>query len=78
LERLLNLRLGLSPSQDTLPARFIEEPLLEGPSKGEVIRIGGMVQEYYQLRKWDPVMGYPSEEKLNELGIANLKSNLQR
>lgn len=78
LERLLNLRLGLSPSQDTLPARFIEEPLPEGPSKGEVIRIGGMVQEYYQLRKWDPVTGYPSEEKLNELGIANLKSYLQR
>ena len=78
LERLLNLRLGLSPSQDTLPARFIEEPLPEGPSKGEVIRIGGMVQEYYQLRKWDPITGYPSEEKLNELGIASLKSNLQR
>jgi aldehyde:ferredoxin oxidoreductase len=78
LERLLNLRLGLSPSQDTLPDRFIEEPLPEGPSKGEVIRIGGMVQQYYQLRKWDPVTGYPSEEKLNELGIANLKSDPQK
>ncbi|MGD0626232.1 MAG: aldehyde ferredoxin oxidoreductase family protein [Thermodesulfobacteriota bacterium] len=75
LERLLNLRLGLSPSQDTLPPRFIEEPLPEGPSKGEVIRIGEMVQEYYQLRKWDPVTGYPTKEKLNELRIADLKLN---
>jgi len=67
LERLLNLRLGLSPSQDTLPARFVEEPLPEGPSKGEIIHIGEMVQEYYHLRKWDPVTGYPTKEKLNEL-----------
>ena len=70
LERLLNLKLGLLPSQDTLPARFIEEPLPEGPSQGEVIHIEDMVQEYYRLRDWDCVKGYPSREKLNDLSLA--------
>lgn len=69
LERLLNLRLGLSPSEDTLPARFLEEPLPEGPSRGEVIRIEEMVQEYYRLRDWDPLTGYPKADKLNELSL---------
>ena len=69
LERLLNLKLGLTPSQDTLPARFIEEPLPEGPSKGETIRIADLVQEYYRLRNWDPVTGRPAEQKLKELDL---------
>ena len=69
LERLLNLKLGLTPSQDTLPDRFIEEPLPEGPSKGETIRIADLVQEYYRLRNWDPVTGRPATKKLQELSL---------
>jgi aldehyde:ferredoxin oxidoreductase len=69
LERLLNLKLGLSPSQDTLPKRFIEEPLPEGPSRGEVIRVPELVREYYRLRDWDPVSGRPSGKKLQELSL---------
>jgi aldehyde:ferredoxin oxidoreductase len=70
LERLLNLKLGLSPMQDTLPARFTEEPLPDGPSKGETVQLDRMIQEYYDLRGWDPETGSPSQAKLNELGIA--------
>jgi aldehyde:ferredoxin oxidoreductase len=69
LERLLNLKLGLTPSQDTLPDRFIEEPLPEGPSQGEVIRISELVREYYRLRDWDPVTGRPSNKKLHQLSL---------
>ena len=69
LERLLNLKLDLSPAQDTLPARFLEEPLPDGPSKGEKVHIDKMIQEYYDLRGWDPVSGYPREDKQKELGI---------
>lgn len=29
-----------------------------------------MLGEYYALRGWDPVSGYPSQAKLLELGIA--------
>ncbi len=69
LERLLNLKLGLTPLQDTLPDRFIEEPLPEGPSRGEVIRISELVREYYHLREWNPVTGRPSDKKLQELSL---------
>jgi len=69
LERLLNLKLGLTPSQDTLPDRFIEEPLPEGASKGEVIDIHRLVKEYYELRHWDLANGRPSKEKLRELSL---------
>ncbi len=69
LERLLNLKLGLSPAQDTLPRRLVEEPLPEGPSRGQVIPIEKMVQDYYRVRKWDPLTGYPQAEKLRELSL---------
>ena len=45
----LNLKFGLTPDQDTLPERFIKEPLKEGPTKGSVVDIERMVKEYYQL-----------------------------
>ena len=70
LERLLNLKLGLSPTQDTLQSRFVEEPLPEGPSSGQVIEIEKMVQEYYRLRSWNPDTGFPSEGKLRELSLS--------
>jgi len=71
LERLLNLKLGLTPAQDTLPARFTEEPLPDGPGKGETVQLDRMLKEYYEHRGWDPVSGHPSQAKLNELGITS-------
>jgi aldehyde:ferredoxin oxidoreductase len=70
LERLLNLKLGLSPAQDTLPARFLEEPLPDGPGKGEKLHIDKMLREYYDLRGWDPGSGYPRPEKQKDLGLS--------
>jgi aldehyde:ferredoxin oxidoreductase len=70
LERMLNLKLGLSPKQDILPARFTEEPLPNGPSKGETVQLDQMMTEYYNLRGWDPVTGHPRQAKLEELAIA--------
>ena len=71
LERLLNLKLGLTPAQDTLPARFTEEPLPDGPGKGETVQLDRMIEEYYDFRGWDPVTGSPSPAKLDELGITS-------
>ncbi|MCD4743747.1 MAG: hypothetical protein K8R67_14890 [Desulfobacteraceae bacterium] len=33
-----------------------------------------MREEFYQLRGWNPETGYPTEEKLNELGLSDLRS----
>lgn len=45
----LNLKFGLKRDDDTLPERFSKEPLLEGPTKGSVVNIEKMVNEYYKL-----------------------------
>ncbi|PTL36206.1 aldehyde ferredoxin oxidoreductase [Candidatus Methylomirabilis limnetica] len=68
LERLFNLRAGLSAKDDTLPRRILEEPIPAGPAKGKVARLGEMLPEYYRLRGWDP-QGVPTQEKLRELGL---------
>ena len=68
LERTVAVRQGLSPTEDRLPARILEEPLCGGDSDG--VRIGQddfdrMLAEYYALRGWDrtgrpaPVMDGP-------------------
>ncbi len=51
-DRRLNLRLGVTPADDTLPERFLKEPLREGPSRGSTVDIEKMVGEYYRLHGW--------------------------
>jgi aldehyde:ferredoxin oxidoreductase len=48
-EHELNRRLGVRPEDDTLPRRFREEPLDEGPSAGSTVDIERMVDEYRDL-----------------------------
>lgn len=65
LERLFNLKAGLTKADDTLPKRLLEEP---GGPKGDVCRLNEMLPEYYQLRGWDE-NGVPTADKLAELGL---------
>ncbi|WP_202319085.1 aldehyde ferredoxin oxidoreductase family protein [Archaeoglobus neptunius] len=67
LERMIINRFGFDGRYDTLPRRLLEEPLKEGPAKGQVVELDKMKEEYYQLRGW--VDGRPTEEKLKELEI---------
>ncbi|GLI39903.1 aldehyde ferredoxin oxidoreductase family protein [Geobacter hydrogenophilus] len=68
LERVFNLKAGISPSQDTLPPRLLQEPLPDGPMKGEVAKLGAMLPDYYRVRGWDEG-GVPTAEKLATLGL---------
>jgi aldehyde:ferredoxin oxidoreductase len=68
LERLWNLKAGLTAADDTLPPRILNEPIPGGPSKGGFNRLGEMLPEYYSLRGWGPD-GVPTQEKLSELAI---------
>jgi aldehyde:ferredoxin oxidoreductase len=52
-DRRLNIDFGVTADQDTLPRRFTHEPLVEGASKGQVVPVKQMVQEYYRLKGWD-------------------------
>jgi len=67
LERVIMGKLGFSAKDDTLPKRLLEEPMPEGPSKGHVVELDKMLEEYYKLRGWEN--GLPTPEKLKELEI---------
>ena len=66
LERLFNLKAGLSKDDDTLPPRILNEAIPVGPQKGAVSRLPEMLPAYYATRGWDE-NGVPTEEKLQEL-----------
>jgi aldehyde:ferredoxin oxidoreductase len=51
-ERDFNLREGLVPEEDTLPARFIDHAIPDGPSAGTIINIRKLVKDYYQEKGW--------------------------
>lgn len=72
LERLWNIRAGMTRDDDTLPARLRTRPIPEGAAKGHVNRLEAMLPEYYALRGWDAA-GVPSKEKLESLGIADFR-----
>jgi aldehyde:ferredoxin oxidoreductase len=71
LERLFNLKAGLTKADDTLPPRMLKEPMPEGPAKGQVVHLKEMLPEYYRLRGWDEE-GIPTSKKLEELGLPQL------
>jgi len=68
LVRLFNLKEGLTRGDDTLPKRFLTEPLKEGPTRGRVVDLETMLKEYYFVRGWDEE-GVPKRETLKKLGL---------
>ena len=68
VQRLFNLKAGLTSADDNLPRRFLEEPAPGGPGKGLVVNLDKMLKEYYELRGWDK-NGVPTPAKLAELGL---------
>ena len=71
LERVFNLKAGLTKADDTLPDRILKDAISgdSNPAKGRVGQLDMMLPEYYSLRGWDQE-GNPTEAKLEMLGIA--------
>lgn len=69
MERIYNIDSGIKQDQDTLPPRFLKEPLEEGFSKGKTVPINNMLEEYYRVRGWDS-NGVPTEKLLKELNLS--------
>ena len=74
LERMFNLREGLTGHDDLMPKRFLKEPLPDGSAKGQIFEENDLLPQYYAVRGWDP-NGVPTEEKLADL---NLSFTLQK
>lgn len=67
LERLFNKEAGMKPEDDRLPKRLTEEPIVNGPSKGDVSQIKVTLPQYYEVRGW--VDAFPTKETLTRLGL---------
>lgn len=82
LERAFNIREGIeSRESDVLPKRFMEEPIIAGPSEGKVITreiLDKLLDECYGERGWDNVTGYPTVDTLNRLGLENVVGDLYK
>lgn len=67
LERLMNIRLGLTQGDDSLPDRLILE--LQNPNDSRTrVPLEEMKGKYYRSRGWDTA-GIPKKEKLSGLGL---------
>jgi aldehyde:ferredoxin oxidoreductase len=77
LSRAFNMRDGFSRKDDTLPGRFLEDPMPAGPAKNHVVEeLDALIDGYYQERGWDKETGKPTPEKLKELGLENVSKDL--
>jgi aldehyde:ferredoxin oxidoreductase len=65
---MFNIKAGLTREDDTLPPRFLKEPMPEGPFKGSVCKLDQMLPAYYQVRNWNE-NGVPAADKLKQLGL---------
>ena len=68
LEKLWNLKVGLTKADDTLPPRFLKDPMPDGAAKGQVVHLDVTLPEYYKVRGWNE-NGIPTETKLKELNL---------
>ncbi|HHI82230.1 MAG TPA: aldehyde ferredoxin oxidoreductase, partial [Rhizobiales bacterium] len=68
LERLFNLRAGLTARDDSLPERLLKTPAPSGTAKGKVSELDIMLPEYYSYRGWDK-NGVPTDVTLQRLGL---------
>jgi aldehyde:ferredoxin oxidoreductase len=68
LERLINVRDGISRKDDILPKK-ITIPSKTGPRQGRVpVPHEKALEEYYKLRNWDEA-GIPTKQALKESGL---------
>ncbi|MGD9135339.1 MAG: aldehyde ferredoxin oxidoreductase family protein [Desulfobacterales bacterium] len=77
LERMVLIGNGLSKADDTLPARYFNEPIPAGPAAGEVIdrlKFDEILTEYYSLHGWDSD-GMPTEAALKKLGLDDISGS---
>ena len=68
LERHMNVLMGITKADDTLPGRFLTEAETKHPDRS-VVPIEPMVRAYYRKKGYD-AEGRPTPRLLSRLGIA--------
>ena len=67
IERMFNKAAGMKPEDDRLPKRLLEDPVVNGPSKGMLSQLPLTLPQYYAERGW--VDAFPTDETLKKLGL---------
>ena len=81
LETAFNVREGITRKDDAFSPRYFEEPVPDGPYKGEVLhkeKFDEMLDKYYELRGYDVKTGIPTRRKLEELGLKYVAEELEK
>jgi aldehyde:ferredoxin oxidoreductase len=81
VEKAFNVREGATRKDDTIPWRFMNEPIRSGPCKGMITsrdELDKMLNEYYQLHGWDKETGFPMRNNLEELELEDVAEQLER
>jgi len=78
LERVSNVRYGLTPQDDYDVSARILEPAPDGPAQGKSIQpyLRGMINEYYRLMGWDEKTGKPWRSTLKRLGLEDVTKDI--
>ena len=66
LERMYNLREGITGKSDTLPPRILNEPIFDNTDRGHPLE--DLLPRYYKLRGWD-ADGVPLRSTLDKLKV---------
>ena len=81
LEKAFNVREGATRQDDTLPWRFMNEPIRSGLRIGMVTsesELDKMLDEYYELHGWDKKTSWPYKETLEGLELEEVAVELER
>ncbi|WP_312832562.1 aldehyde ferredoxin oxidoreductase family protein [Sedimentibacter saalensis] len=68
LQRLINVRDGMSRKDDTLPPKMLQAAVIGGRVGKSPAAFEKMLDDYYKLRGWDE-NGIPTAKTLEELGL---------
>ena len=68
-ERLFNMREGITRKDDTLPARLLNEPKPDGPTKGAVVPLEELKDDFYRAMGYELSTGNPPNSLSADLGI---------
>jgi len=78
LKRLINNRLGLTKNNDRLPKALLQPYRDQSPHDQFFPDLDEMLSAYYEARGWDAQTGYPTEQKLVELGMQWAIADLEK
>ncbi len=80
IEKAFNSRLGLRREHDTLCDRWLNQPMMEGATKGR--KAGDFLEElkdeYYKRRGWDNATCLQTRKKLEELNMLDVAQVLEK